>query len=129
MEFPKLAALVAEREKVAAEGAFGTSWAEHLLTCSDCQTDAVRAMFADLAPAPATGPSCPIRGHDHKLTHRRELTQDGTGQKADIWACATDPADPSVDRYRWFLLRGRELSNLTRMNKPRFGWNSEGIDR
>lgn len=79
-------------------------------------------------PAPHE-PGCPIRGHNHTLTHRRELTQDGTGQKADIWACATNQADPSVDRYRWFLLRGRELTNLTRMSKPRFGWNSKGIDK
>lgn len=74
-------------------------------------------------------PRCPVRGHDHELAHRRAIVQDGTGQRADIWACAKVADDPSLDRYRWFLLRGRELSNLTRMKPPRFGWNSEGIDK
>lgn len=49
----KLDELIAEREQVAEEGAFGAPWYQHLLTCTACQTDVVAAIATDLASATA----------------------------------------------------------------------------
>lgn len=63
---------------------------------------------------PPYRPMCPIRGHNHATQLVRELTNIA-GEKADLFECPSG-------KYRWFVLKGRALSDLTRMMKPRFGW-------
>lgn len=59
-------------------------------------------------------PRCLIRGHDHDLVGVETHTNPD-GLIAHTWECPTG-------RYRWFLIPGRELSDLTRRNRPRWGW-------
>ncbi len=62
---------------------------------------------------------CPIQGHDHKLigvySHQR-----GGDQKfvADTFECPTG-------YYRWFVLRGRQVSDDIRQKRPRYGWRPQ----
>jgi hypothetical protein len=66
---------------------------------------------------PLTGwPVCPVNGHNHAVRHVRELTN-VAGEKADLFECPGG-------NYRWFVLKGRMLSDVTRMVKPRFGWRN-----
>ncbi|MFF4777612.1 hypothetical protein ACFY05_32745 [Microtetraspora fusca] len=62
-----------------------------------------------------TPPRCIIRGHDHDVTHVRYSVQVGTGSVMHVWECPTGA-------YRWLCVEGRELSNLARMKRPRWGW-------
>lgn len=60
--------------------------------------------------------ACPIRGHDHDLTVVREH-RNPEGRVGHTVECPSG-------RYRWFVLEGRTVSNLTRQNRPRWGWTN-----
>ena len=67
---------------------------------------------------------CPIRGHNHDCRPvGRTLVQDGTGMKARTFECPTG-------YYRWLVIEDNtNLKRAPKFKRPRWGWNSLGVEK
>lgn len=56
---------------------------------------------------------CPVRGHEHNLTHVSDHVQEGTGIKAETVECPKG--------YRWLVI-DKVFNDRMRTKRPRWGW-------